>query len=73
MDLRSICFNFHKFNERKKYLETAGFLLDEHKMNIVRDRSKSIENQISCCLDFYSMLQQKQYVKEIIPSDTQMS
>ena len=40
--------NFHEFNERKKYLETAGYVLIEHKMNIVKDKSKNMENHIWC-------------------------
>ena len=40
--------NFHEFNERKKYLETAGYVLIEHKMNIVKDKSQNMENHIWC-------------------------
>ena len=40
--------NFHKLNERKKYSETAGCVLIEHKMNIVKEKSKNMENHIWC-------------------------
>ena len=72
--LRSIWCNFHKFNERKKIFRNSWCLLIEYKMNVMKDRSKNMENWIFCYLEFYLMLKKKQYIKEIlITSDTQMT
>ena len=47
---------------------------DEHKINVMKERSKNMENWILCYLDIYLMLKKKQYIKEIlITSDTQMT
>ena len=37
----------------------------EHKMNVMKDRSKNMDNRILCYLDFYLILKRKNIFKNI--------